>query len=60
MGGAKGGRWVTKGGRWVSKGRRWVAKAALCVQIHADISQKYKIGDISKGMALYIYTFSPD
>jgi hypothetical protein len=56
---AKLGRWVAKSGRWVAKLGKWVAK--LVAHLHAcygsylgsnpDISQKYKMGDISKGVA---------
>ncbi len=60
---AKRGRWVTKWGRWVAKkGRllanrgRWVAKlvAPVCgssLGSNPDISRKYKMGDISTGVA---------
>jgi hypothetical protein len=37
---AKFGRWVNKLGRWVSK------------RHYLDISQKYKMGDISNGVAI--------
>ncbi len=56
---AKLGRWVAKRGRWVAKLGRWVAKlvahAPACygssLGSNPDISKKYKIVDISKGMA---------
>ncbi len=37
--------------RWEAKlVARLLATAALPVRIHSDISQKYKMGDISKGV----------
>ncbi len=56
---AKIGRWVTKSGKWVAKSGRWVAKLVAqpaCYGSNSpgsnpDISQKYKMGDISKGVA---------
>jgi hypothetical protein len=55
------GRWV---GKWVAKlggdgwlGREWVAKlvarllATAALGLNLDISEKYKMGDISKGAA---------
>jgi hypothetical protein len=46
------GRWVVKLGRWVAKlVSRLLATAALCMGSNPDISQKYKINDLSKGLA---------
>jgi hypothetical protein len=52
------GKWVAKLGRWVTKLLRWVAKlkgdgwqvgsAPGSLGLNSDISQKYKMGDISK------------
>jgi hypothetical protein len=44
---AKKGRWLAKKGKWVAKFvAHLFATAALWVRIQADISQKYKMGDI--------------
>jgi hypothetical protein len=55
----KSGRWVAKVGRWLTKSGRWVAKllpqpacyGSSSLGSNQDISQKYKMGDISKGVA---------
>ncbi len=39
---------MAKQRRWVAKLGRWVAKMVACL---LDIFQKYKMGDISKGVA---------
>ncbi len=63
------GRWVAQLGdgwlSWVAKLVRWVAKLVACLFAtkgsgsNPDIYQKYKIGDISKGVSNTLYPPPP-